>query len=104
MPWRECNRMNERLRFVARLLDGEKMAVVCRDFGISRKTGYKLFHRYQDEGLKGLEDRPRSRYRHPNRLPFQVEKAILGIKRVHCTWGAPKIRSSLRDELHRGDR
>jgi len=76
MPWRACNRMNERLKFVARLLDGEKMAVVCRDFGISRKTGYKLFHRYQDEGLKGLEDRPRSPYRHPNRLPFQVEKAI----------------------------
>lgn len=95
MPWRECNRMNERLRFVARLLDGEKMAVVCRDFGISRNTGYKLFNRYQDEGLKGLEDRPRSPYRHPNRLPFQVEKAILGIKRDHCTWGAPKIREKL---------
>jgi len=41
MPWKECNRMDERLRFVARLLDGEKMAVVCREFGISRKTGYK---------------------------------------------------------------
>lgn len=95
MPWRECNRMNERLRFVARLLDGEKMAAVCRDFGISRKTGYKLFNRYQDEGLKGLEDRPRSPYRHPNRLPFQVEKAIVGIKRDHRSWGAPKIREKL---------
>jgi len=95
MPWRECNRMNERLRFVARLLDGEKMAVVCRDFGISRKTGYKLFHRYQDEGLSGLEDRPRSPYRHPNRLPFQVEKAILSVKREHPSWGAPKIRDKL---------
>ena len=26
MPWRECHTMDERLRFVARLLDGEKMA------------------------------------------------------------------------------
>jgi putative transposase len=45
MPWQECNRIDERLRFVARLLDGEKTAVVCREFGISRKTGYKLFNR-----------------------------------------------------------
>ena len=38
MPWRECNRMDERLKFVARLLDGEKMAVLCREFGISRQS------------------------------------------------------------------
>jgi transposase-like protein len=41
MPWKECSVMDERLRFVARLLDGEAMSDVCRDFGISRKTGYK---------------------------------------------------------------
>ena len=45
MPWKECNRMDERLRFVARLLEGESMTAVCADFGISRKTGYKLFNR-----------------------------------------------------------
>jgi transposase InsO family protein len=95
MPWRECNRMDERLRFVARLLDGEKMAAVCREFGISRKTGYKIFNRYRDYGLRGLEDRARSPYRHPNKLPFQVEKAILRIKRDHRSWGAPKIRDKL---------
>ena len=95
MPWKECNRMDERLRFVARLLDGEKMAVVCREFGISRKTGYKIFNRYKDEGLSGLEDRARSPYRHPNKLPFQVETVILRIKREHTSWGAPKIREKL---------
>ncbi len=98
MPWKECNRMEERLRFVARLLDGEKMASVCREFGISRKTGYKIFNRYKDEGLGGLEDRPKSPYRHPNKLPFQIEKAILRIKREHRTWGAPKIRDKLSRE------
>ena len=41
MPWIECSVMEERLRFVARLLDGEGMSAVCREFGISRKTGYK---------------------------------------------------------------
>ncbi len=40
----------ERLRFVARLLVGERMSEICRDFGISRKTGYKIFNRYRDEG------------------------------------------------------
>lgn len=95
MPWNECNRMDERLRFVARLLDGDKMAVVCRDFGISRKTGYKIFSRYKDVGLRGLEDRAKSPYRHPNKLPFQVEKAILRIKQDHDSWGAPKIREKL---------
>ena len=95
MPWNECNHMDERLRFVARLLDGEKMAALCREFGISRKTGYKIFNRYRDEGLRGLEDRPRTPYRHPNKLPFQVETAILRIKREHTSWGAPKIREKL---------
>ena len=40
MPWKECSVMDERLRFVARLLDGEAMSAVCREFGISRKTGF----------------------------------------------------------------
>ena len=95
MPWKECNRMDERLRFVARILDGEKMTVVCREFGISRKTGYKIFNRYKDFGLRGLEDRARSPYRHPNKTPFQLEKAILQLKKDHTSWGAPKIRDKL---------
>ncbi len=49
--------MDERLKFVARLLEGEKMAGLCREFGISRKTGYKIFNRYKETGLEGL-DRP----------------------------------------------
>jgi Helix-turn-helix domain len=59
MPWKECHVVEERLRFVARLLDGEKMAAVCAEFGISRKTGYKILDRYQDCGLRGLTDRSR---------------------------------------------
>tara|TARA_R110000823_G_C15871363_1_gene494193 strand:- start:29 stop:1195 length:1167 start_codon:yes stop_codon:yes gene_type:complete len=91
--------MDERLRFVARLLDGEKMAVACRDFGISRKTGYKIFARYKEFGVRGLEDRSKSSYRHPNKLPFQIEKAILRIKQEHKSWGAPKIRDKLIKEF-----
>jgi transposase len=95
MPWKECKRMDERLKFVARLLDGEKMAVVCREFGISRVTGYKIFSRYKDSGLDGLQDRSRRPYRHANKLPFQIERTILKLKREYPTWGAPKIREKL---------
>jgi len=51
--------MDERLRFVGRLLDGEAMTDVCREFGISRKTGYKIFDRYKEHGLEDLTDRSR---------------------------------------------
>jgi transposase len=57
MPWKECSVMDERLQFVARRLAGEAMAELCREFGISRKTGYKIFERYQGCGLQGLTDR-----------------------------------------------
>ncbi|TPL41246.1 transposase [Mesorhizobium sp. B2-4-4] len=87
--------MEERLKFVARLLDGEKMAVLCREFDISRKTGYKILARYNDSGLEGLTDRSRRPYRHANQLPFQIEKLIVRLKQDKPTWGAPKIRERL---------
>lgn len=87
--------MDERLKFIARLLDGEKMAVLCRQFNISRKTGYKIYNRYKDCGLKGLTDRSRRPYRHANQLPFQVEKLIVRLKKEHKSWGAAKIREKL---------
>ena len=96
MPWQECSKVDERLKFVARLLEGEKMAVLCREFDISRKTGHKIFNRYKDCGLEGLTDRSRRPYRQANRLPFQVEDLILQLKREHPTWGAPKIREKLK--------
>ncbi len=95
MPWRECKRMDERLRFVARLLEGEKMAPLCREFGISRPTGYKIFNRYKDLGYEGLLDRSRRPYRHANRLPFQLERAIVALRRERPSWGAAKSREKL---------
>jgi putative transposase len=87
--------MDEKLRFIARLLEGEKMAPLCREFGISRVTGYKIFNRYKDCGLQGLTERSRAPYRQANRLPYQVERTILGIKKEHPNWGARKIRDKL---------
>ena len=95
MPWKECTRVEERLRFVARILEGEKVASVCREFGISRKTGYKIFNRYKDCGLEGLADQSRRPHCSSRRLAFQLERTIIGIKREYPSWGAAKIREKL---------
>ena len=95
MPWRESSVMEERLRFVARLLDGEGMSDVCREFGISRKTGYKIFNRYKQEGLEALCDRSRRPVRYANQLPDQIERLIVETKRDKPHWGARKIRELL---------
>src|SRR5262245_5853473 len=95
MPWKECSVVEERLRFVARLLDGEAMTDVCREFGISRKTGYKIFDRYSEHGLKALSDRSRRPVRYANQLPQQLESLIIDAKRNKPHWGARKIRELL---------
>ncbi len=80
--------MEERLRFVVRLLDGEAMSEVCRESGISRKTGYKIFDRYKEHGLEALSDRPRRPVRCANQLPTQVERLIVCLKCEKPHWGA----------------
>jgi len=88
--------VDERLRFVARLVEGERMSDLCRELDISRKTGYKIFTRYQQTGLEGLTDRSRRPYRQANRLPELLESRIVQLRREHPTWGAPRIREELK--------
>jgi transposase len=95
--------MDERLQFVARRLAGEEMADLCREFGISRKTGYKIFGRYQECGVEGLTDRSRRPYRYANQLPFQVENFILNVKREHSSWGTQDSRASPAPILRHSD-
>jgi len=95
MPWRESSVMEERLRFVARRLEGEGMSDLCREFGISRKTGYKIFNGYKDHGLEALCDRSRRPVRYANQLPVQIEQMIVRLKREKPHWGARKIRELL---------
>jgi transposase len=95
MPWKASSVMEERLRFVARLLDGETMTDVCREFGISRKTGYKIFDRYKEHGLEALSDRSKRPIRYANQLPAQIETLIVQLKAEKPHWGARKIRELL---------
>lgn len=95
MPWKASSAMDERLRFVARLLEGEAMTEVCREFGSSRKTGYKIFDRYKEHGLEALTDRLRRPVRYANQLPQQLESLIVRLKGEKPHWGARKIRELL---------
>jgi len=101
MPWKECSVMEERLRFVARLLDGEAMSDVCREFGISRKTGYKILNRFKEErGPEAFTDRSRRPVRYANQLPPQIESLIVNLKGDKPHWGARKIRELLVRKLN----
>jgi transposase InsO family protein len=102
MPWKECSVMEERMRFVLRRLDGEPMSDLCREFGISRKTGYKIFERYEQEGLQALTDRSRRPVRYAHQLPETIERMIVRAKQDKPHWGARKIRELLVRRL-RGD-
>jgi putative transposase len=92
MPWKACKPMDERLKFIARLLDGEKMAGLCRQFGISRKTGYKIVTHYNEIGLEGLTDRSRRPYRHANQLP--VASASIGRRSISVSSSLAKASAS----------
>jgi len=87
--------MDERMRFVIRLKDGESMASLCREFDISRKTGYKILQRYEQCGVEGLSDRARRPFRYANQLSEQIEAAIVAARREKPNWGARKIRERL---------
>ena len=87
--------MDERLRFVAKLLDGDSMTEVCCEFGISRKTGYKSFSRCKENGFEASSDRSRRPVRYANQLPPQIESLIVRCKREKPHWAARKIRELL---------
>lgn len=83
------------MKFVTRLDGGERMTELCIEFGISRKTGYKIWNRYQEAGIKGLLDQSRR----PNYLAREtrqdLQELIVKTKKDHPTWGATKIRDVL---------
>jgi putative transposase len=96
MPWNETCAMSERMKFVALAEEGEEsMADLCRRFGISRKTGYKLLERYAAEGLNGLRDRSHAALHHPHAVSEVVEGRILTLRAEHPRWGPRKLKARL---------
>lgn len=96
MPWKETCPMDERIKFIGMYLAHElSVATLCREFGISRKTGYKLIRRWIEDGPRGLADRSRAPHTHPNAVSEQLEEAVLVARRTHPTWGPKKLRAWL---------
>jgi len=97
MPWHRTDWMSERMKFIAAYLEDEAhFADLCRDFGVSRKTGYKWVRRYETDGPGALEERSRAALTHPNAVPAKVVQAILSIRRRHPRWGPRKLRVILK--------
>lgn len=95
MPWKECSVVDEKVKFVARLIEGEKMAPLCREFNIARKTGYQIWQRYKRFGQEAFVEQKRTPYRYANKLPVQLEMLILDLKKEFPDWGAPKLREKI---------
>lgn len=98
MPWKECDAVSERMMFVSRLLNDERMSDLCREFNISRKTGYKIFERYRREGIEGLKDQCRAAKIRPNETSSGIQELLLDLKDEHPTWGAPKLKAYLENK------
>ncbi|MEN0118075.1 MAG: helix-turn-helix domain-containing protein [Agrobacterium cavarae] len=74
-------------------MEGEGISEVCRDFGISRKTGYKIFNRYNDDGLEALTDKSRRPVRYANQLPIPSRQGSCASKKEKPHWGHHTIAS-----------
>jgi len=94
VPWKVSSIVNQRMKFVLRLEQGERMSDLCREFGISRTTGYKFVERFKAYGPEGLFDESRR----PQRSPHRTREAIVELlvaERQRRGWGARKLRKVL---------
>jgi transposase InsO family protein len=88
--------VEERMRFVDMAVQKrETFAAVCRQFGVSRKTGYKWLERYEAGGVDGLQDQSRAPQHHTNAVTAAIAERCLVIRRTHPTWGPLKVRAFL---------
>ena len=96
MPWKETSVMNERTEFVLRVLsDLEPFGRLCKEYGISRKTGYKWKQRFFERGLEGLHDQSRRPHSSPNEVDEDTVCHMVRLKLAHPAWGPAKLREVL---------
>ena len=93
MTWKVKTKMEQKVEFIHEWLTGKyTITELCRSFGISRPTAYKLIARYESKGISGLIELKKAPINHPNRTNQKVEQSILELKDKHKLWGAKKIR------------
>lgn len=96
MSWMVSDAEHLRMEFILLAREPDvNVSEVCRQFTVSRKTGYKWLQRYKREGLPGLADRSRR----PNSSPLSVSGEIvielLRLRNDNEHWGPKKLRASL---------
>lgn len=103
MPWRESDRVSERLDFV-RLAEAGSVpfSQLCTRFGVSRQTGYVWLRRWQLDGEAGLVDRSRRPESSPTQTPERMEDLVVDVRRAHPRWGGRKINRVLINQGHEG--
>ena len=96
MPWKATSVMEERIKFIVRASqEGVNISKLCREFGISRPTGYQWLRRYRQAGsIRAVRELSRRPYRSPTRTAFEHEQRVIALRRQH-DWGAKKIRELL---------
>lgn len=96
MPWQETDVVDQRSEFVLRAVSGqESFGELCREYGISRKTGYKWKERFLSHGLSGLGDESRRPKASPKELSETMVCQIVKLKQAHPGWGPRKLRAVL---------
>jgi putative transposase len=102
MPWKEMCTMGIREEFVLRALSPDaNVAALSREYGVSRKTGYKWLERYREGGFLALDDASRRPHESPLKASGDVVARVVSIRTAHSRWGAKKILEILRRELPR---
>src|SRR5215213_6463045 len=92
MPWSEVAVMDERLQFVADVRrELEEVAVLCRRYGISRKTGYKWLARYAADGPAAFRERSHRPHTCPHETAPDAADALYELRHRHPTWGPKKL-------------
>src|SRR6266536_1179205 len=96
MGWKETSVVEERFKFIQEHQSGDwSVAELCRQYGVSRKTGYKWLERYGEKGLEGLRDQSRAPLQHRNEVVVEVADAIIDLRRQHPLWGPEKLNAWL---------
>ena len=100
MAWKDVKVSEQRIRFVIRASSGqEEMAGLCREFGISRTTGYYWLKRFEEvERIEQLGERSRRPHRSPRRTEAGIEQRVVEERQRRPDWGARKLRVVLQRE------
>ncbi len=100
MPWKTTTTMEQKIEFICEWRTGKyTITELCKSFGISRPTAYKLIHRFENQGYEGLKEQSRMPGKHPNATDQKIVDSILKLKEKHKLWGAKKIRILLFKEF-----